>query len=60
VKEAIGETHEAGQHGDDHLNPRLSLMFSLTPPATSATASLALQSQYSVQAKGQGLPALMP
>ena len=49
-----------GQHGDmrqgsmgtSHLNPRLSWIFSLTLPATSATASLALQSQYSVQAKG--------
>jgi len=52
VKEAIGEMNETGQHGDHHLNPRLSWIFSLTPPATSATASLALQSQYSVQAKG--------
>lgn len=36
-----------------HLKPRLSLMFSLTPPATSATASLALQIQHRVRVSGK-------
>ena len=43
-------TAEAKLEQASHLNPRLSLMFSRTPPATSATASLALQMQHKVRA----------